>query len=40
MTVEYFPKETAAQGASSAMDDGIAIRPGLEVLEASVAHLY
>jgi hypothetical protein len=40
VTVEYFPKEIAAQGASSAMDDGIAIHPGLKVLEVSVAHLY
>jgi len=38
VTVQYFPKEIAAQGASSAMDDGI--HPVLEVLEASVAHLY
>ena len=40
VTCEYFPKEIAAQGASSAMDDGIAIHPVLEVLETSVAHLY
>ena len=40
VTVEYFPKEIAAQGGSSAMDDGIAIHPVLELLEASVAHLY
>ena len=40
VTVKNFPKEIAAQGASPAMDDDIAIHPMLEALEASVAHLY
>jgi hypothetical protein len=39
VTVKDFPKEIAAHGASSAMDDGIAMHPMSEALEASVAHI-